>query len=87
MGIVIDKLFVEPNASLLEGYRDSARTRHGKITYDCYNAVLSRNGSDRVVCKFGFRINPTGDGSATLQSVLSGRMGKNCWLCPSFEGD
>lgn len=65
--------------------REVHRKRHGRITYDCFNAQV--NG-DRVTCKHGKILHPhSPDGSITLEAVLRGRTPKVCNDCRWFESD
>ena len=55
-----------------------------RITYNCLHAKYPRVGT-RVLCDLGRALNPGAkDGGIEVVSVLAGRSGAGCRLCPNF---
>jgi hypothetical protein len=76
-------LFSPMNARNLDKKRQDARSSR-RIPYDCFNAIVK---GDRVVCKRGYGIGRSKDGSMLLVTVLAGRSAKICQMCPDYDDD
>ena len=81
-----DSLFEEPKASQLEEMRQAARRLYDCITYDCYNAMYPRKGS-QVRCRLGLLMSSGKDGTMELNSVMVGKTGVGCRQCQKYNGD
>jgi len=80
--MIDDSYFTEPKASQLDKMREKAKRKHGRITYDCSNAIVK---GDRVVCKKGCLLRRSG--SVELISVLKGLAIRKCITCSDYDSE